>query len=165
MAHDVGHDINYIALAGVLAHIGTAGGPPVPPINLVGDFGGGGLLLAFGILAALLERGQSGKGQVIDAAMIDGAAMQMSVFVGISAMGFWSDERGTNLLDGGAHFYGVYETADAKYISIARYEPQFYAELVRLLAPLGIELDPETQMDQSAWPDLKLRMAALFRTR
>ena len=165
MAHDVGHDINYIALAGVLAHIGTAGGPPVPPINLVGDFGGGGLLLAFGILAALLERGTSGEGQVIDAAMVDGAAMQMSVFVGMNAMGFWSDERGTNLLDGGAHFYGVYETADGRWISIASYEPQFYAELVALLAPLGIELDPVTQMDQSAWPGLKARMAELFRTR
>jgi alpha-methylacyl-CoA racemase len=165
MAHDVGHDINYIALAGVLAHIGTAGGPPVPPINLVGDFGGGGLLLAFGILAALLERGRSGQGQVIDAAMIDGAAMQMSVFVGMNAMGFWSDERGTNLLDGGAHFYGAYETSDGQWISIASYEPQFYAELVALLGPLGIELDPATQMDQSQWPGLKERMAKLFVTR
>ncbi len=165
MAHDVGHDINYIALAGVLAHIGTAGGPPVPPINLVGDFGGGGLLLAFGILAALLERGISGKGQVIDAAMVDGAAMQMSVFVGLSAMGFWSDDRGTNLLDGGADFYGVYETSDGLWISIASYEPQFYAELAALLGPLGIELDPATQMDQSTWPGLKVHMAELVRTR
>ncbi len=165
LSHDVGHDINYIALAGVLAHIGTAGGPPVPPINLVGDFGGGGLLLAFGILAALLERERSGKGQVIDAAMIDGAAMQMSVFVGMSAMGFWSDERGTNLLDGGAHFYGAYETSDHQWISIASYEPQFYAELVALLGPLGVALDPATQMDQSTWPGLKQQMAALFRTR
>jgi alpha-methylacyl-CoA racemase len=165
LAHDVGHDINYIALAGVLAHIGTAGGPPVPPINLIGDFGGGGLLLAFGVLAALVERGISGEGQVVDAAMVDGAAMQMSIFVGLSAMGFWSDERGTNLLDGGAHFYGAYETSDGEYVSIASYEPQFYAELVGLLAPLGIELDPATQMDQSTWPDLKVRMAALFRTR
>jgi alpha-methylacyl-CoA racemase len=165
MANEVGHDINYIALAGVLAHIGTAGGPPVPPINLVGDFGGGGLLLAFGILAALLERERSGQGQVIDAAMVDGAAMQMSVFVGLSAMGFWSDERGTNMLDGGAHFYGVYETSDSEWISIASYEPQFYAELAALLGPLGIDLDPATQMDQSTWPGLKEQMAALFRTR
>src|SRR6476620_406429 len=162
LAHDVGHDINYIALAGVLAHIGTAGGPPVPPINLVGDFGGGGLLLAFGILAALLERGQSGKGQVIDAAMIDGAAMQMSVFVVRSAMGFWSDERGTNLLDGGAHVYGVYGTSDGQWISIASYEPQFYAELSALLEPLGIALDPATQMDQAAWHGLKEQMATRF---
>ena len=165
LAHEVGHDINYIALAGVLAHIGTAGGPPVPPINLIGDFGGGGLLLAFGILAALIERGTTGDGQVVDAAMVDGSAMLMSVFVGLSAMGFWSDERGTNLLDGGAHFYGVYETSDGGFVSVASYEPQFYAELVRLLGPLGIELDPATQMDQSAWPGLKERMAALFRTR
>lgn len=165
LANEVGHDINYIALAGVLAHIGSAGGPPVPPINLIGDFGGGGLLLAFGILAALIERGTGGEGQVVDAAMVDGSAMLMSVFVGLSAMGFWSDDRGTNLLDGGAHFYGVYETSDAQYISIASYEPQFYAELVRLLGPLGIELDPSTQMDQARWPGWKERMAALFRTR
>jgi alpha-methylacyl-CoA racemase len=165
LASDPGHDINYIALAGVLAHIGPAGGPPVPPINLIGDFGGGGLLLAFGVLAALLERERSGRGQVVDAAMVDGSAMLMSVFVGLSAMGFWSDERGTNMLDGGAHFYGVYETADGGWISIASYEPQFYAELARLLGPLGIDLDPATQMDRSTWPGLKERMAALFRTR
>ena len=165
LAHEVGHDINYISLAGVLAHIGPAGGPPVPPINLIGDFGGGGLLLAFGVLAAIIERATSGQGQVIDTAMVDGSAMLMSVFVGLSAMGFWSDDRGTNLLDGGAHFYGVYETSDAKYISIASYEPQFYAELCVLLEPLGIALDPATQMDQSAWPGLKDRFAALFLTR
>jgi len=165
LRHEVGHDINYIALAGVLAHIGPTGGPPVPPINLIGDFGGGGLLLAFGILAALVERSASGEGQVVDAAMVDGAAMQMSVFYGMSATGLWSDARGTNLLDGGAHFYGVYETSDARYVSIASYEPRFYAELARLLAPLDIRLDPATQMDQSAWPGLKERMAALFRTR
>ncbi|MGZ4712830.1 MAG: CaiB/BaiF CoA transferase family protein [Acidimicrobiia bacterium] len=165
LAHEVGHDINYISLAGVLAHIGTAGGPPVPPINLIGDFGGGGLLLAYGILAALIERGTSGEGQVVDTAMVDGSAMLMSVFVGLSAMGFWSDERGTNLLDGGAHFYGAYECADGTYISIASYEPQFYAALCALLVPLGIPLDPATQMDQAAWPGLKEQMAALFRTR
>ncbi len=165
LAHEVGHDINYIALAGVLAHIGTAGGPPVPPINLIGDFGGGGLLLAFGVLAAIIERAASGAGQVIDAAMVDGSAMLMSVFVGLSAMGFWSDERGTNLLDGGAHFYGTYETSDAKWISIASYEPQFYAALCALLVPLGIPLDPANQMDQSSWEPLKTQMADLFRTR
>jgi alpha-methylacyl-CoA racemase len=165
LAHEVGHDINYISLAGVLAHIGAAGGPPIPPINLIGDFGGGGLLLAYGILAAIIERASSGEGQVIDAAMVDGSAMLMSVFVGLSAMGFWSDDRGTNLLDGGAHFYGTYETSDAKWISIASYEPQFYAALCHLLAPLGILLDPATQMDQSAWDPLKEQMAALFRTR
>jgi alpha-methylacyl-CoA racemase len=165
LAHDVGHDINYISLAGVLAHIGSAGGPPVPPINLIGDFGGGGLLLAFGVLAALVERGISGQGQVVDAAMVDGAAMQMSIFYGMSAMGIWSDERGTNLLDGGAHFYGAYECSDGTYFSIASFEPQFYAVLCDLLAPLGIPLDPATQMDRGAWPGLKEQMAALFRTR
>jgi alpha-methylacyl-CoA racemase len=165
LAHDVGHDINYIALAGVLAHIGPAGGPPVPPINLVGDFGGGGLLLAFGILAALVERGVSGEGQVVDAAMIDGAAMQMSIFYGMSAMGLWSDDRGTNLLDGGAHFYGAYECADGTWISIASFEPQFYAALCERLVPLGLPLDPATQMDRERWPELKVRMAELFRTR
>src|SRR3954451_151597 len=165
LAHDVGHDINYISLAGVLAHIGPTGGPPVPPINLIGDFGGGGLLLAFGVLAALLERERSGVGQVVDAAMVDGSAMLMSVFVGLSAMGFWSDDRGTNLLDGGAHFYGAYPTADGTYISIASYEPQFYAALCSLLVPLGIPLDPATQMDQAAWPGLKQQMATLFKTR
>ncbi len=165
LAHDVGHDINYISLAGVLAHIGPAGGPPVPPINLVGDFGGGGLLLAFGVLAAIVERSISGEGQVVDAAMVDGAAMQMSVFYGMSQMGFWSDERGTNLLDGGAHFYGAYECSDGTYFSIASYEPQFYAALCGLLVPLGIPLDPATQMDQSSWPGLKEQMAARFRTR
>ena len=165
LAHDVGHDINYISIAGVLAHIGTAGGPPVPPINLIGDFGGGGLLLAYGILAALVERGVSGEGQVVDAAMVDGAAMQMSIFYGMSAMGLWSDRRGTNLLDGGAHFYGAYECSDGTYLSIASFEPQFYAALCALLVPLGIPLDPATQMDQSTWPGLKEQMAALFLTR
>jgi alpha-methylacyl-CoA racemase len=165
LAHDVGHDINYISLAGVLAHIGPAGGPPVPPINLIGDFGGGGLLLAFGVVAALVERATSGTGQVVDAAMVDGAAMQMSIFYGMSAMGIWSDERGTNLLDGGAHFYGAYQCADGTYVSIASYEPKFYAVLCGLLVPLGIPLDPATQMDRSAWPGLKEQMAELFRTR
>jgi len=165
MASEPGHDINYIALAGVLAHIGPAGGPPVPPINLIGDFGGGGLLLAFGVLAAIIERHTSGVGQVVDAAMVDGSAMLMSTFVGMSAMGFWSDERGTNMLDGGAHFYGVYETADASWISIAAYEPKFYAEFARLMGPLGLELDPATQMDQTRWPEWKDALAAIFRTR
>jgi alpha-methylacyl-CoA racemase len=165
LASEPGHDINYIALAGVLAHIGPAGGPPVPPINLIGDFGGGGLLLAFGVLAAIVERATSGVGQVVDAAMVDGSAMLMSTFVGMSAMGFWSDERGTNMLDGGAHFYGVYETADGRWISIAAYEPKFYTEFVRLMAPLGLELDPATQMDQSRWSEWKDALAAIFRTR
>jgi len=163
LAGDPGHDINYIALAGVLHHIGPAGGPPVPPINLIGDFGGGGLLLAFGIVAALLERVTSGEGQVIDAAMVDGSASLMSIFVGLDAWGYWSEERGTNLLDGGAHFYGAYETADAKWVSIASYEPKFYGELLRVL---GLDdLDPADQMDREAWPALKERVGAIFRTK
>jgi len=165
LASEPGHDINYIALAGVLAHIGPAGGPPVPPINLIGDFGGGGLLLAFGVLAAIIERATSGVGQVVDAAMVDGSAMLMSTFVGMNALGFWSDARGTNMLDGGAHFYGVYETSDAGWISIAAYEPKFYAEFTRLMGPLGLELDPATQMDQQRWPEWKEALATIFRSR
>jgi len=162
LAHDVGHDLNYIALAGVLAHIGRAGGAPVPPINLIGDFGGGGLLLAFGVLAALLERERSGEGQVIDAAMVDGAASLMSIFVGLDALGTWGP-RGTNILDGGAHFYNVYETSDGEWISIASYEPKFYAELLRVL---GLDdLDPAQQMDHTQWPALKHRFGVIFKGR
>src|SRR5206468_8723645 len=128
-AHAAGHDINYIALAGALHPIGRAGGPPVPPLNLVGDFGGGGMLLAFGVAAALVETARSGKGQVIDAAMVDGAAVLSTMFHGLSAIGVWREERGANLLDTGTHFYDVYETADAKYVSVGSIEPQFYAEL------------------------------------
>jgi len=162
LAHDPGHDINYIALAGVLHHIGPAGGPPVPPINLLGDFGGGGLLLALGVVSALLERERSGVGQVVDTAMVDGAALLMSIFYGLDAMGFWSEDRGTNLLDGGAHFYGAYETSDGKWVSIASYEPKFYAELVRVLE---LDLPLDQQMDKEQWPALKERLAAIFRTR
>ncbi|MCK9519251.1 MAG: CoA transferase, partial [Dehalococcoidia bacterium] len=132
IAQAAGHDINYIALTGALHHIGRAGEAPVPPLNLVGDFGGGGLLLAFGILAALLERQTSGKGQVVDAAMVDGASILMTMFHGMRAAGAFSDERGENLLDTGAHFYNTYETADGKYVSVGSIEPQFYAELLRL---------------------------------
>src|SRR3954470_17533152 len=165
LAPDVGHDINYLSIAGVLAHIGSEGGPPVPPINLLADFGGGGSLVVMGILAALVERGRSGQGQVIDAAMVDGSAQLMSIFFGIDGMGGWGP-RGTNLLDGGAHFYNVYETADGGYVSIASYEPKFYVNLCALLAPLGLDdLDPATQMDMAQWPDLKKRFAELFRTK
>ncbi len=163
MAQAAGHDINYIALAGALDAIGRRGEAPVPPLNLVGDFGGGGMLLAFGILCALLERERSGKGQVVDAAMVDGAAALMTIFHGMRLAGFWGDERGTNLLDTGAHFYDVYETADAKYVSIGSIEPQFYAELVQRLGLEGEEL--ARQMDRSRWPELKERVAKLFKTR
>lgn len=156
-----GHDINYIALAGALEPMGRAGEKPTPPINLVGDFGGGGMMLAMGICAGLLETSRSGKGQVIDAAMIDGAASLMTMTWSFKAMGFWNDERGTNLLDTGAHFYDTYETADGRYISIGSIEPQFYAELLRLTGLDGEELP--RQMDRSAWPDLTDRFAEIFK--
>jgi alpha-methylacyl-CoA racemase len=163
-ASAAGHDINYIALAGALEGIGRAGGPPTPPLNLVGDFGGGGLLLAFGIACGLFEATRSGQGQVIDAAMIDGAANLMSMFFGFKAMGMWSPERGTNLLDTGAHFYDVYECADGLYVSIGSIEPQFYAELLKRT---GLDGDPDlaTQMDRSKWPVLKAKLAEVFRSR
>jgi alpha-methylacyl-CoA racemase len=164
LAHDVGHDINYLSIAGVLWHIGPEGHAPVPPINLLADFGGGGSLVVLGILAALVERGRSGRGQIVDAAMVDGSAQLMSIFFGIDSIGGWGP-RGTNLLDGGAHFYNVYETAEGAYISIASFEPKFYANLCALLAPLGVALDPATQMDTNEWPAGKQALAELFRTR
>ena len=130
MAPVAGHDINYISLSGVLHAIGAPGGDPVPPLNLVGDFGGGGMLLAFGIAAALFESARSGKGQVIDAAMTDGSALLMNSIFAIMGSGHWQHERGTNLLDGGAHFYGTYRTKDDKHVSIGSIEPQFYALLI-----------------------------------
>ncbi len=162
-AHAAGHDINYISLAGALEPIGRRGEAPVPPLNLVGDFGGGGMMLAFGVVCALLEARTSGRGQVVDAAMVDGAAALMTFFHGFRAMGVWNDERGTNLLDTGAHFYDVYETADGRYVSIGSIEPQFYAELRQRL---GLD-DPEwdAQMDRSRWPELKERIAAVIATR
>ena len=163
LAHAAGHDINYIALAGALAHIGRAGEKPLPPLNLVGDFGGGGMLLAFGVVAALVERATSGQGQVVDAAMVDGAALLMTMMHGFHQIGMWSDERGTNLLDTGAHFYDTYETADGKYVSVGSIEPQFYAELVRLAGLGGEELPG--QMDRGQWPALRERLAKIFRTK
>src|SRR5437764_13397123 len=136
LSGDVGHDVNYLSIAGVLWHIGPEGGAPVPPINLLADFGGGGSLVVLGILAALVERATSGEGQVVDAAMVDGSAQLMSIFFGIDAMGGWGP-RGTNLLDGGAHFYNLYETADGGYVSLAAYEPKFYANLLTRIGPLG----------------------------
>jgi alpha-methylacyl-CoA racemase len=160
--NDVGHDINYIALAGALASFGSAGGPPVFPINLIADFGGGGALLVTGVLAALLERARSGEGQVIDAAMVDGSAQLLNVFVGLDAMGTWGP-RGTNFPDGGAHFYNVYETSDGEWISVGAYEPKFYANLISLM---GVsDLGPESQMDRERWPELKVKFAEVFRTK
>ncbi len=159
-----GHDINYIALAGALHAFGREGEKPTPPINLVGDFGGGGMLLAFGMVSALLHAGRTGQGQVIDAAMTDGAALLMSMMWGFRANGMWSDERGTNLLDTGAHFYDTYATADGLWLSIGSIEPQFYAEL---RARTGLDADPEfdAQMDRAAWGPLKAKLTALFLTR
>ena len=156
-----GHDINYIALAGALAHFGRAGERPVPPINMVADFGGGGMLLAFGVVCALLEAKGSGQGQVVDAAMVDGSATLMAMIHGMRAMGFWNLERGSNIIDTGAHFYDVYETADGGYVSIGSIEPQFYAELLRLTGLDNEELPH--QMDREQWPALKERVAAIFK--
>ncbi|MBA2608716.1 MAG: CoA transferase [Actinobacteria bacterium] len=161
-AQAAGHDINYIALAGALHPIGRAGGPPVPPLNLVGDFGGGAMFLAFGVVCALLESKASGQGQVVDAAMVDGAALLTSMFHGMKAIGFHGPERGTNLLDTGAHFYDVYECADGEYISIGSIEPQFYAELLRL-SGLDADADLKSQMDRSRWPEFKERVAECFK--
>ena len=160
-ASAAGHDINYISLAGALGPIGRRGEAPVPPLNLVGDFGGGGMLLALGIAAALVESQRSGQGQVIDAAMVDGAAVLMTFIHGLKAMGMWGPERGTNLLDTGAHFYDVYETADGEHVSIGSIEPQFYAELLRLSGLEGEDLP--WQMDRDHWPALKEKVAAIFR--
>ncbi len=164
MAHAAGHDINYIALAGALEPIGRAGQPPLPPLNLVGDFGGGGMFLAFGVACALLEAQRSGQGQVVDAAMVDGAATLMSMFHSFTAMGMWTDQRGTNLLDTGAHFYEVYETSDGKYVSIGSIEPQFYAELLKLT---GLDGDAEFagQHNRANWPKLKERLGEVFLTK
>jgi alpha-methylacyl-CoA racemase len=163
MAKAAGHDINYIALAGVLHAIGRGGEKPVPPLNLVGDFGGGGMMLAFGVVCALLEARQSGKGQVVDAAMVDGAATLATFMYGGHKTGGWKDSRGSNVIDGGAHFYDTYETKDGKYVSVGSIEPQFYAELVRLAG-----LDTEVyrpQMDREQWPELTERIAAVFRSK
>lgn len=163
MATAAGHDINYISLSGVLHAIGERGGNPVPPLNLVGDFGGGGMMLAFGIVCALLEAKASGKGQVIDAAMTDGSASLMTIIYGLKAMGTWTNERGANMLDGGAHFYGTYECADGKYVAIGSIEPQFYALLFQKMG-----LDPaafQEQMNKARWPELKEKLAQVFKTK
>ena len=163
LAARAGHDIDYIALSGVLHAIGRSGGPPVPPLNLVGDFGGGGMLLAFGIACALFEAQRSGLGQVVDAAMIDGASLLTTMFWGMHAAGHWSDERGTNVLDSGAPWYDSYETKDRKFVAIGAIEPKFYAELVERLG-LAAEPLPE-QNDRAGWPALRARFATAFRTR
>lgn len=157
-----GHDINYVALSGVLHALGRRDAPPTPALNLLGDFGGGGMLLAVGVLAALLETQRSGRGQVVDAAMVDGSALLGTMLFGMRAMGQWSDDRGTNLLDSGAPFFDVYETADGGWVSVGAMEPRFYALLLE-----GLALDPAemgAQYDESSWPGTRARFAAMFRT-
>jgi alpha-methylacyl-CoA racemase len=161
-AHAAGHDINYIALAGALAHFGRAGESPVAPLNMVGDFGGGGMFLAYGVVCALLEAQRSGEGQVVDTAMVDGTAVLMSMFWAMKEIGLFDENaRGTNLLDSGAHFYDVYRCSDGEYISVGSIEPQFYAELLRLT---GLDGDEQfgRQMDRAEWPTLKARLTELF---
>jgi len=162
-AQAAGHDINYIALAGVLAHLGRAGEQPTPALNLIGDFGGGGMLLAFGMTCGILSAKATGAGQVVDAAMVDGAAALMMMTWSFKAMGIFDDARGTNLLDTGAHFYDTYECADGNYVAVGAIEPQFYAEL---LGHLGLaDADLPHQMDKSQWGAMKERFAAVFRTK
>jgi alpha-methylacyl-CoA racemase len=163
MATAAGHDINYIALTGALHAIGHAGERPVPPLNLVGDFGGGGMLLAYGVVCALVERGTSGKGQVVDAAMVDGASALMGMMYGMKSMGVWRDERGANMLDTGAHFYDTFETKDGKHVSIGSIEPQFYA---LLLEHTGLaEADIPPQMDREGWDATKAKLAEIFESK
>src|SRR3954454_5328880 len=162
LAHAAGHDINYISITGALAAIGTKE-KPVPPLNLVGDFGGGALYLVVGVLAAMLEASKSGKGQVVDTAMCDGAASLMSMFFDMSASGRWTEGRDQNFLDGGAHFYGVYECSCGNFVSIGSIEPQFYA-LLRKHADLA-DADFDAQMDRKAWPALKERLTKAFKSK
>ncbi len=161
LARTAGHDINYIALSGALGAMGSADGPPLPPLNLVGDFGGGGLYLAFGMLAALIEAGRTGKGQVVDAAMLDGAASQMALIYAWRAGGTWSDTRGANLLDGGAPFYRCFACSDGRFVAVGALEPQFFAAL---MAGLGLEAEGWDQNDRAAWPRLAARIAGVFAT-
>ncbi len=163
MASRAGHDINYIALSGALHAIGRKGEPPTPPLNLVGDFGGGGMLLAFGVVCAILEARSSGKGQVVDAAMVDGASLLMAGIYGFLASGMWRDERGVNILDTGAPWYGVYETKDGKWVSIGSIEKRFYADLLERLGISGEALPK--QHDREGWPTLAKRFAEVFKTR
>jgi len=158
-----GHDINYISLTGALRAIGRKGQAPVAPLNLVGDYGGGGMFLVTGILAALVETQRSGKGQVIDVAMTDGSAVLMSVFNSLDGMGIWNIQHGSNFLDSGSHFYEVYETSDGKYISIGSLEPQFYA---LLLEKLGLNLEEfKAQNDPSKWAEYKEQFTTIFKTK
>jgi alpha-methylacyl-CoA racemase len=163
LAARAGHDINYIALSGALHAIGRAGDPPVPPLNLVGDFGGGGMLLAFGIACALLEAQRSGKGQVVDAAMVEGASLLTTMFWGMQAARQWTDARGENVLDSGAPWYDAYETGDGCHVAIGAIEPKFYAALLERLGLAGEALP--AQHDRAGWPRLRERFAGVFRSK
>lgn len=163
LAQSAGHDINYVALTGMLHAMGRADSPPAPPLNLVGDFGGGAMMMAFGVMCALLEARTSGKGQVVDAAMTDGAALLGAMVYGFRAFGSWSGRREANLLDGGAPFYDTYACADGKFISIGSIEPQFYAQLLQLAGTDDPAFD--AQMQRAAWPALSEKFAAIFKTR
>lgn len=165
LATRAGHDINYISLAGPLAHIGRQGQPPSVPLNLIGDFGGGSAFVVLGICAALLHVARGGEGQVVDAAMVDGAAYLLSPLYSAHTSGFWTDERGTNMLDSGAPFYDVYETSDQQWMAVGAIEPPFYAALLEglgLSQPEQAELPP--QMDQNSWPEMKAKFAGIFRS-
>ncbi len=161
LSNAAGHDINYIALSGVLGAIGKKGSPPPPPLNLIGDFGGGGMLLALGICAALNTVNKEGKGQVIDAAMTEGSALLMSMMYGMMSSGIWTDSRDSNLLDGAAHFYGCYECKDGKFVSIGSIEPQFYALLREKMNIDEKEFD--NQMDKNSWPNLRINLEQRFK--
>ena len=163
LAPRAGHDINYIALSGVLHAIGRAGQAPVPPLNLVGDFGGGGMLLAFGIACALFESQRSGKGQVVDAAMVEGASVLATMFTGMMHDGKWTEVRGANFLDSGAPWYDVYETSDGRFVAVGAIEPKFYAELLDRLGLADAKLPP--QQDRKGWGELRRRFADAFRTK
>ena len=163
LTQSAGHDINYIAISGALWPLGRAGEKPVAPMNLVGDFGGGALFLAFGVLAAVLSARESGEGQVVDAAMVDGSASMLAMTHSFLNMGFWKEERGVNILDSGAHFYEVYETSDHKYVAVGAVEAKFYAELLEGLGLGNVELP--AQMDRASWPAMKERFATVFASR
>jgi alpha-methylacyl-CoA racemase len=161
IAHTAGHDINYIALSGALHSVGESGGPPVPPLNLIGDFGGGALYLAMGVLAGIISARTGGKGQVIDCSMVEGSASLMMMMYGALAAGAWNEERASNRTDGGAPYYHVYETRDGEYISVGSIEPQFYAQLLTHTGLEGETLPKQT--DRSAWPDMTRRFARIFK--
>jgi alpha-methylacyl-CoA racemase len=163
IAHTAGHDINYIALSGVLYSIGETGGPPVAPLNLVGDFGGGALYLAMGVLAGIISARVSGKGQVVDCSMVEGSASLMTMMYAALASGAWQEERGHNRTDGGAHYYHVYETKDREHVAIGAIEPQFYALLLKHTGLEGASLPEQT--DRATWPEMQERLAGIFKTK